>query len=40
MWVGVRFFHAASATTYRWVAYVIVALAALVSLPLFDGVVR
>jgi uncharacterized membrane protein YfcA len=40
MWVGVRFFHAASATTYRWIAYGIVGLAALVSLPLFDGLLR
>ena len=37
MWVGVRFFHAASDVSYRWIAYGIVALAALVSLPLFDG---
>lgn len=40
MWIGVKFFHAASATTYRWIAYGIVALAALVSLPLFDGLIR
>ena len=39
-WVGARFFHAASDTTYRWIAYGIVALAALVSLPLFDGLFR
>jgi len=40
MWVGVRFFHTASATTYRWIAYGIVALAAVVSVPLLDGLVR
>ena len=40
LWVGVRFFHSASDTTYRRIAYGIVALAALVSLPLFDGFFR
>ena len=40
MWSGVRFFHAASEATFRWIAYAIVALSALVSLPLFDGLIR
>lgn len=40
LWVGVRFFHSASDTTYRRIAYGIVALAALVSLPLFDAFFR
>jgi uncharacterized membrane protein YfcA len=40
MWAGVRYFHAASEATFRWIAYAIVALSALVSLPLFDGLVR
>jgi len=40
MWAGVRFFHAASDVSYRWIAYGIVALSALVSLPLFDGLFR
>jgi uncharacterized membrane protein YfcA len=40
MWAGVRVFHAASDAMYRWIAYGIVALAALVSVPLFDGFFR
>ncbi len=40
MWIGVRFFHTASDTTYRRVAYGIVAASALVSLPLFDRLFR
>lgn len=40
MWFGVRFFHAASEGTFRWIAYAIVALSALASLPLFDGLFR
>jgi hypothetical protein len=40
MWGGVRFFHAASDAAFRWIAYAIVALSALVSLPLFDGLFR
>ena len=40
MWAGVRFFHRASETAYRRIAYGIVAAAALVSVPLFDGLFR
>jgi uncharacterized membrane protein YfcA len=40
LWIGVRSFHHASDTTYRRIAYAIVALSALVSLPLFDRVLR
>jgi uncharacterized membrane protein YfcA len=38
--VGARLFRGASDLTYRRIAYAIVALAALVSLPLFDRVLR
>lgn len=40
MALGGRLFRGASDNTYRQVAYVIVALAAVVSLPLFDGLIR
>lgn len=40
LWAGARFFHAASDRTYRWIAYGTVAVAALVSLPLFDNLLR
>jgi len=40
LWAGVRFFYSASDMTYRRIAYGIVALAALASLPLFDGFFR
>jgi uncharacterized membrane protein YfcA len=40
MWAGVRFFHRASETAYRRIAYGIVAASALVSVPLFDGLFR
>ena len=40
LWAGARFFRSASDVVYRWIAYGIVALAALVSLPLFDGIFR
>jgi uncharacterized protein len=40
LWVGVRSFRYASDTTYRRIAYAIVALSALVSLPLFDKLLR
>jgi uncharacterized protein len=40
MLTGARFFRGASDKLYRNVAYAIVALAALVSIPLFDGVLR
>ena len=40
MWAGVRFFHTRSETTYRRIAYGIVAASALVSVPLFDGLFR
>jgi uncharacterized membrane protein YuzA (DUF378 family) len=36
LFVGVRAFHGASEATYRRIAYAIVMLAAVVSLPLFD----
>ena len=38
--VGARWFHHATEAGYRRIAYTIVALAALVSLPLFDGLLR
>lgn len=38
--VGARLFRGSSELTYRRIAYAIVALAALVSLPLFDGMLR
>ena len=37
---GTRLFHASSAETYRRVAYAIVATAALVSMPIWDGLIR
>jgi uncharacterized membrane protein YfcA len=37
MWGGSRLFHIASETTYRRVAYVIITLAAMASMPLWDG---
>ena len=40
MALGGRLFRGASDNLYRQVAYVIVALAAIVSLPLFDGIIR
>jgi uncharacterized membrane protein YfcA len=40
LWAGVRSFHYASDTTYRRIAYAIVAMSALVSLPLFDRFLR
>ena len=40
MGLGSRFFHGASDRLYRSIAYVIIALAALVSLPLFDSILR
>ncbi len=36
-WIGTRLFHVASAKTYRWVAYVVIAAVALVSMPVLDG---
>jgi hypothetical protein len=38
--IGARFFHGASDLLYRRIAYAIIALAALVSLPLFDTWLR
>jgi uncharacterized membrane protein YfcA len=40
LFVGVRAFHGATEATYRRIAYAIVMLAALVSLPLFDRVLH
>jgi hypothetical protein len=40
LYAGAHYFHGASELTYRRIAYMIVALAALVSLPLFDGIWR
>jgi uncharacterized membrane protein YfcA len=40
LWAGARTSHYASDITYRRIAYAIVALSALVSLPLFDRVFR
>lgn len=40
LWLGTRLFHLASEKTYRSVAYVIVTLGAIISLPLFDDLLR
>jgi uncharacterized protein len=40
MWAGARWFHGASDAAYRRMAYAIIAVSALVSLPLWDGWVR
>jgi uncharacterized membrane protein YfcA len=40
MGIGSRFFHAASDRLYRTVAYAIITLAAIVSLPVLDSVLR
>jgi uncharacterized membrane protein YfcA len=40
MGAGAHFFHGTSDQLYRRIAYVIISLAALVSLPLFDSVLR
>lgn len=40
MALGSRFFHGASDRLYRSIAYVIITLAALVSLPVFDSIIR
>jgi uncharacterized protein len=40
MWAGARWFHGASDAAYRRVAYAIIAVSALVSLPLWDKVLR
>lgn len=36
-WSGAKLFHVASARTYRIVAYIVIAVVALVSLPVFDS---
>jgi uncharacterized protein len=38
--IGAKYFHGASDVLYRRIAYAIIALAALVSLPLFDRFLR
>jgi uncharacterized membrane protein YfcA len=38
--IGSRFFHGTSDRLYRWIAYAIVALAALLSLPVLDPLLR
>jgi hypothetical protein len=40
MFAGAKVFHFASETTYRRVAYAIITLAALLSMPLWDGWLR
>ena len=40
MWVGARWFHGASESAYRRVAYAIIVAAAVVSMPLWDGWLR
>ena len=40
MWAGSHWFHGASELAYRRVAYAIIVLAAIVSLPLWDGWLR
>ena len=40
MWAGARWFHGASEQAYRRAAYAIITLAAIVSMPLWDGWLR
>jgi hypothetical protein len=40
LWLGSRMFGLASEETFRRICYALIALAALVSLPLFDGWLR
>jgi uncharacterized membrane protein YfcA len=40
MWLGAHWFRGASDATYRRAAYAIIAVAAVVSLPIFDGLFR
>jgi uncharacterized membrane protein YfcA len=40
MWAGGKLFHLASPETYRRLAYVIIAVSAIVSMPLLDGFLR
>ena len=40
MWAGARWFHGASESAYRRVAYAIIVAAAIVSMPLWDGWLR
>ncbi len=40
LWLGARLFRGASDLTYRRIAYAIVAIAALASLPLFDSILH
>jgi uncharacterized membrane protein YfcA len=40
MFAGAKVFHFASETTYRRTAYLIITLAALISMPLWDGWMR
>jgi len=40
MWTGARWFHGASELAYRRAAYLIITLAAIVSMPLWDGLLR
>jgi len=40
MWAGARWFHGASESAYRRVAYAIIVAAAIVSLPLWDRFLR
>jgi len=40
MGIGARFFHGASERLYRAIAYTIIALAAVVSLPVLDSILR
>jgi hypothetical protein len=40
LWLGSQMFGLASEETFRRICYALIALAALVSLPVFDGVLR
>ena len=40
IWLGGRMFHLASERTFRRLCYALIALAALIGMPLFDGVLR
>lgn len=40
IWIGARFFKGASDQTYRTIAFVMILIAAVTSLPLLDGILR
>ncbi len=40
IWIGSQFFSAASETVYRTIAFIMILIAAIVSIPLLDGLLR